>query len=153
MTHIFPATSYAIFLLGGLFQDGPYRFFLPESSMESFPGFGCELVARHSLYDQLECQLRKKFPDFVWDLDLRPDFFSLLQNEDKQETALYLVLASSRTINQFSPDHLKTFPDILRHMAKTRNRLPYLRAWQYLNGDHKLTTQALETDKLPLDSF
>ena len=138
--HTYPNSEQAV-LLVALKHDQQIRVFDADGD-GALPGLGLKLQPRVPVVDQLREALQRKAPQLVEQaFDLLP-FCETLSAEDGDQVALYLVEVSVSAW----PANASTMPDLLRRMPKNRNRLGYLKAWQYLSGDHKLTTRAVELD-------
>ncbi len=124
-------TSISIFLLGFLNKDKVYYFI---SENQSFPGIHIETPTRVPIVDpmieKIEAQLsfslnRHKFY-------LYSQFCETITLENGQQASLFLAKYDDQEL--LKAPNWQTFPQLLRHMPKSKNRLSYLKAWQVLTG-------------------
>jgi hypothetical protein len=85
--------------------------------------------------------------DIALHLSLEQEFADDVALPDGKTATLY-VGTVAKTAGIQAPGSYQSMPDILRAMAKTRGRLPYLRAWQVLTGGLTMTTKALDLDEV-----
>ncbi len=79
----------------------------------------------------------------VGSLSLRDGFLEEITSEQG------LVIAELDYVtHDVSEDDWLTIPDFLRNLPKNRQRLPYLKAWQFIMGSHTGEIEALSVNDL-----
>lgn len=146
-TSIVCPTPRAIILLALVHQDQVFRFPFADGEL---PGLEITLQQGASLLPHLVSAVHHKCRELVegFSLEVVAGFSAPISAQP--EATLYLVrsrdpLLCSYFAAKFS---LATFPELLRGMAKTKQRAAYLQAWQYLMGAHVDQLYALTTEEV-----
>jgi hypothetical protein len=142
MLHVHCKTPVAI-LLAAVADDRDLRRFpqnggaLPGLVFEVSPGLPINIQLLETLWAHVGEKLKG--------VDIIQEFAGEAELPDGRAATVYLATVNGR--RELSGD-APTMPEILRGMAKDRNRLPYLKAWQVLTGSLTLNTKAIELDEL-----
>lgn len=150
----YPKTEHGIILLGMKNQGNVFSFLCLQSA-QNLPGVPIRLEMRRPLYEQLT--------DYVCThllpglsplaLDWWQDEALELKRDEQDEGAFPLFLAQVKKASEqkFSipPGYQSILlPQILQSMAKDKNRITYLKAWQALLGTHEETLKAIADQDL-----
>lgn len=150
----YPKTEHGIILLG-MKNAGDIFSFLCLQTTQTLPGVPIRLQMRRPLYEQLT--------DYVCThllpglsplaLDWWQDEALELKRDEKDGGTFPLFLAQvtklpEKEIKIPSGYHAVLLPQILQSMAKDKNRITYLKAWQVLLGTHGETLKAIADQDL-----
>ena len=138
-------TNKIIVLAYALDQMGIYRF---KSEAQSHPGLWFTIKTFEPINLQIIDKVKERIPNYR-NLEVVQDYSEIvdLPNAEEQAT-LFLahVLFDESSENSKEVASWQTLPELLRNMPKNRNRLVYLKAFQFLNGSHKDRIKVIETD-------
>ena len=141
---IYSKTPLNILLIGFLNEKGVYYF---SSENQTFPGLHVKSSKRIPVTDiiirKIEAQLnetidRQKFS--YW-----PQFHETLTVEGQEATLFLAKYEDPKLLTRLS---WQTFPELIRNMPKSKNRLSYLKAWQILTGAWQEEIKVLEKKDL-----
>ncbi|TWW12171.1 hypothetical protein E3A20_03230 [Planctomyces bekefii] len=145
MTNIYCKTDRAILILG--VPDDRGVLFFPSNRADELPGLHLDVKPLLPIFDQLtglaSAVLKQ---DVARSLHLFDEFADEIAINDSDKGTVFVGTLSQVTKPEGGP--WAVMPAILRALPKTRVRLPYLRAWQILQGGLKLNTKAVDPAEL-----
>lgn len=134
-------TDNAILLVAVPDDRGVLHF--PLSKDAPLPGLHLAVKALLPIFDQLTTLASTTLgQDVARKLHIWDEFADELTLPDGTLATLYVATLSE--VPTASAEAWPVMPTILRSMEKNRGRLPYLRAWQILQGGLKLNTKAVD---------
>ena len=145
MPTIYCKCDHAILLAAVPDSRGVLRF--PSNTQSLQPGLHVAVRALIPIYDQLTQAVSALIgQDVARQLHIWDDFADELTLLGGNAAIMYVA-----SLNGVTPEMAETWPvmpAILRALPKNRGRLPYLRAWQVLQGGLQLNTKAIEAADL-----
>jgi hypothetical protein len=137
-------TDHALLLLAIPDARGVLHF--PSTADAPLPGLHLEVKPLLPIQAQLTAAATAAVGrDVALDLHLWDELADEMTLPNGTKTTMYVASLKGEAADA---DRWPVMPAILRAMDKNRGRLPYLRAWQVLQGGLKLNTKAVEASEL-----
>lgn len=145
MTPIYCKTDHAVLLLAVRDERGVLRF--PSSQGATIPGLHMPVRPLMPIQAQLtaaasDCVER----DVALHFRLCDEFADEIRLPDGREATLYVANLEEPRVT--APSSWPVMPDILRSLPRDKSRVPYLRAWQILQGGLQLNTIAVDAEEV-----
>lgn len=145
MAPVYCKTDHAILLLAVRDERGILRF--PSSPGAVSPGIHFPVRALMPIQAQLTAAASDTVGrDVALHFRLCDEFADEIRMADGREATLYVAnLEEPRVV---APNDWPVMPAILRSFPRDKSRIPYLRAWQILQGGLQLNTLAVDAEEV-----